>query len=41
MKIWAVYIYEIEYNDPDQCKREYLGSLRVMEELCGLIGRSS
>ena len=41
MKIWAVYIYEIEYNDPDQRKREYRGSLRVMEELCGLIGRSS
>ena len=41
MKIWAVYIYEIEYNDPHQHRREYLGSLRVTEELSGLTGRSS
>ena len=34
-------VYEIEYNDPDQREREYRGSLRMMEELCGLIEHSS
>ena len=37
MKIWAVYIYECEYNQPENRKREYQGSLRIMEELKGML----